>query len=101
MESLLSYIIFTPILTALILGAFRANLSILKVGAILSSAVVFALVTLLVLNFDPDAMMQFSKTLPWISSAGFSYHVGVDTLSLVLLTLITFFMPLLYIYMKN
>ena len=101
MENILSYIIFTPVITAIILGAIRANTTTLKVGAAFSSIVVFFLVGYLTINYDPYQMMQFTKTLPWISSTGFSYHVGVDALSLVLLLLITILMPPLYIYMKN
>jgi NADH-quinone oxidoreductase subunit M len=101
MESILSYIIFTPVITAIILGSIRANLTTLKIGATISSVIVFFLSLLLTINFDPNMMMQFTKTLPWISSAGFSYHVGVDALSLVLLLLVTLLMPPLYIYMQN
>jgi len=101
MENILSYIIFTPIGIAIILGAFRANITLLKLGAGFSSMVVFLLVAAVLIEFDPKGMMQFSQTLPWISSAGFSYHIGVDALSLVLLLLITLLMPPLYIYMRK
>lgn len=101
MENLLTYIIFTPVIAALILGTFRANITVLKAGAVISSIIVLFLVIFLTINFDPNLMMQFSKTSQWISSAGFTYHIGVDALSLVLLLLITLLMPPLYIYMKN
>ncbi|WP_373070295.1 NuoM family protein [Sulfurimonas sp.] len=101
MENILSYIIFTPVVTAIILGSIRANITILKAGAAISSLLVFFFSLLLTLNFNPDMMMQFSITSEWISSAGFSYHIGVDALSLVLLLLVSFLMPLLYIYMQN
>jgi len=101
MENILSYIIFTPVIIAIILGAIRADFKLLKFGAVLSSVVVIFLVIYLTLNFDPNKLMQFTITLPWIPTAGFSYHVGVDALSLVLLLLISFLMTPLYIYMQN
>jgi len=101
MENILSYIIFTPVITAIILGAIRANLNTLKFGATLSSVIVFFLSLLLALKFDPELMMQFLITKPWIPTAGFSYHIGVDALSLVLLLLTSTLMPLLYIYMQK
>jgi len=99
MEAILSYIIFLPLLSALLLGVGRAPLWLLRAGAILSSAVVFSLVVLLLYGFDPQGGMQFIRTLPWIEHYGITYTVGVDALSLVLLLLIAFLMPLLYLYM--
>lgn len=101
MENILTYIIFTPVIAAIILGAIRADIRSLKIGAILSSVIVFFLTLYLSINFNPNEMMQFSRTLPWISSAGFSYHVGLDALSFVLLLIVTLLMPPLYIYMHT
>ncbi len=101
MESLLSFIIFTPLVIAIVLGVIRANLNTLKIGATISSAIVFFLVVLLSVKFDPDQMMQFVITKTWIETAGFSYHLGVDALSLTLLLLTSILMPLLYIYMQK
>lgn len=101
MEHVLSYIIFIPLVTAVILGAFRADLRVLKLGAMTSSIAVLLMVIYLVINFDTSAMMQFAQDLEWIPTAGFSYHVGVDALSLVLIVLVSFLIPSLYIYMQN
>jgi len=99
MEAILSYIIFLPILMALLLGLTRAPLWILRTGAMLSSLVVFLLVMMVASGFDPDGGMQFTRVLPWIKHYGITYNLGVDAVSLVVLLLIAFLMPLLYLYM--
>jgi len=99
MDPILSYIIFLPMLMVLLLGLMQASLNLLRLGAVLSSVVVFILVIFLGIYFDPDGGMQFIRILPWIKHYGITYYVGVDALSFVILALITFLMPLLYVYM--
>ena len=101
MDHILSNIIFLPLFMAVILGVFGANLKILKIGALFSSIVTLLLVAWLTYHFDPHAQMQFVQNLPWIQKSGFSYFIGVDALSLVVLLLITLLMPPLYIYMYH
>ena len=98
---LLSFIIFTPLISAVLLGLLRAPLALLRAGAILSSLLVALLVALLMLQFDPEAGMQFVIHSSWIEKLGISYYVGVDALSLVILGLIALLMPILYLYMKH
>lgn len=99
MEHILTDIIFLPLLVAVVLGASRASLKVLKFGAIFSSLVTLALTLLVTLAFNPDGGMQFTVNLAWIKNAGITYNIGVDYLSLVLLLLITALMPPLYLYM--
>ena len=99
MQLILTYIIFLPLLTAILLGVFRVRLRVLKMGAFFSSIATLTLVAILTYHFHPEAGMQFSQNLPWIKNAGMRYFVGVDYLSLVLLLLISLLMPPLYIYM--
>lgn len=101
MENILTNIIFLPLFMAVVLGSLRANIFYLKMGAMFSSVVTLFLVAFLTYNFDPEAGMQFGKNLPWIQNAGISYLVGVDSLSLVILILISLLMPPLYIYMYH
>lgn len=100
-DYLLTLIIFFPLFSAVLLGIFRAETRVLRLGAILSSVFTLFLVFWLVYNFDADAGMQFVQNLPWIQNAGVRYIVGVDYLSLVILLLITLLMPPLYIYMYH
>ncbi len=101
MHNILTNIIFLPLLMAVILGVIRAPLKVLKWGAFFSSVVTLFLVLWVAYNFDPHAGMQFIQHSPWIKSSGFSYFIGVDFLSLVMLLLITLLMPPLYIYMMH
>ena len=100
-DNILTIIIFLPIFTALILGIFRATTPFLRMGAIFSSVVTLLLVLGVVYTFDPAGGMQYVQHLPWIQKSGISYFIGVDALSLVILSLITLLMPPLYIYMHH
>ena len=99
MQYILTFIIFLPLVSAIILGVIRAPLHLLKLGSILSSLITLALVLVVVSSFEPQVGMQFTQSLPWIQNAGITYLIGVDYLSLVILLLISFLMPLLYVYM--
>ena len=102
MGMLLSYIVFLPMLFAILMGLFRVKFPILRAGAMLSALLVFALSLYLTLHFDPAAEgMQFVRRLPWIHNYGISYYLGIDALSLVILLMTAFLMPLLYLYMWN
>ncbi len=100
MANILTTIIFLPLSVALFLGLFRADLKLLRIGAILSSLGTLGLTLLLLSHFNPEAtQMQFVVNHAWIQNAGMHYKLGIDYLSLVILLLITFLMPLLYLYM--
>jgi NADH-quinone oxidoreductase subunit M len=101
MEYILSYIIFLPLFTAIILGVFRAEIKVLKIGAMFSSVATLFLVAWAAYHFDPEGGMQFLQNEAWIQNAGIRYIVGVDYLSLVILLLISLLMPPLYIYMYH
>ena len=99
MDHILTAIIFVPLFVAVLLGLIRADIKVLRIGAMFSSLVTLLLVLLLLYNFDPNSGMQFVQNLAWIKNAGVRYYVGVDYLSLVILLLSTILMPPLYIYM--
>ncbi len=101
MAYILSFIIFIPVVTAALLGLFRAKRRLLRGGAILSSLVTLFLVLMVVVQFDPHGGMQFVQKSSWIKSSGMSYFIGADALSLVILLLIALLMPPLYIYMYH
>ena len=99
MDQILSIIIFFPLFIAILLGLFRANIKVLKIGAMFSSLVTLLFVVWMFYNFDTHGGMQFMQDVPWIKNAGMRYLIGVDYLSLILLLLISLLMPPLYIYM--
>ncbi len=93
---ILSLIVFTPLLGALFLVLTPAQLErALRRGALTFSLVPFVFSVGLLLAFDPASSgMQFVEKVAWIPRFGVSYYVGVDGLSLFLVLLTTFLVPL-------
>src|SRR3989304_662322 len=89
-QNLLSLITFLPFATGLVLlgsGARAAGLA--------STWVSFLLSLVLFARFDPTRTgFQFIEHVPWITSYGIHYFVGIDGISLLLVVLPTFLMPL-------
>ena len=101
MDHILTNIIFLPLLIAMVMGALQAPVKVLRLGAFFSSVVTLFLVLWLAYHFDPHGSMQFVEQAPWIQSSGFTYFIGIDFLSLIMLLLITLLMPPLYLYMMH
>lgn len=87
-----------PLLTLLVLCPVAGLLAILlipgarktaiRVAAALSGLAAAVVTTLIALRFDRHAAgYQLVERVPWIPSAGITYHVGVDGISLALLAL--------------
>jgi NADH-quinone oxidoreductase subunit M len=67
----------------------------LRRGAFLFSLVPFAFSLYLLQQFDPAiATFQLVESTPWLPSLGVFYSVGVDGISLFLVLLTTFLMPI-------
>jgi NADH-quinone oxidoreductase subunit M len=68
----------------------------LRWTALISSIVTFAVSLLLPLGFQSRPSLQFETNAPWINAfeLGIRYHVGIDGLSLWLVVLTTFLVPL-------
>jgi NADH-quinone oxidoreductase subunit M len=93
MDNLLSIVIFLPLLGGI--ACFLAPESAAKGLALATSFVTFLLSTLLWADFDPwGPAFQFTETLPWLPDLGISYAVGIDGISLLLILLTTFTMPI-------
>jgi len=72
----------------------RGNEGATRVVSLLVTLVAFFLSLKLLYAFQTNAEMQFVKDVPWIQSLGISYKVGVDGISLFLVLLVTFTMPI-------
>src|SRR5690606_28443248 len=59
------------------------------------SLVQFALTIPFVCTFVPNAEVQFEQVLPWISTLGISFHIGIDGISLPLVLLTNALIPLI------
>src|SRR5437899_12791442 len=89
------------ILTALIAWPAVAALAVLmapprvaKHLALVASLIELALSVPLWWTFVPSGGMQFIVETPWIGAWGISYKVGVDGISLFMVLLTTFLVPL-------
>jgi NADH-quinone oxidoreductase subunit M len=96
---LLTIVIFLPVVGALVALFFpRDNRALLHGWAIAVSLVTFLVSLPLWFLFDTSsADFQFVERVPWIPSAGITYQVGVDGISLLLVLLTTFLMPLVFL----
>jgi NADH-quinone oxidoreductase subunit M len=99
MPSLLSAIVFLPLVGAILL-LFLGNKDGSRDGfihrvALGISLLVFALTIVLWMQFDPtSAEFQFVERHAWIPQFGIDYHVGVDGISLLLIVLTGFLTPI-------
>jgi NADH-quinone oxidoreductase subunit M len=93
---ILTAVTFLPTLGALaILLVPRAQERLVKQLALGATAVTFAVSVPLFTGFDPaTADYQFVEQRRWMPSLGVSYHLGVDGISLLLVLLTTFLMPI-------
>lgn len=102
---LLSLIIFTPTIGAIVLILFKAFARADDKGivernapavALVTSLFTFALSVLALIEFNPaDPGFQLVEEVSWF--AGFHYRMGVDGISILLVLLTTFLMPLCFI----
>ncbi len=97
MDNVLSLITFLPAVAAAILALFLPNdansARNAKWVALIATSVTFLISLAVLQGFDPaDTGFQFVEEYDWIM--GLTYKVGVDGISLTLLVLTTFLMPL-------
>jgi NADH-quinone oxidoreductase subunit M len=88
----LTALLVWPLVAAAIVWLAPARLA--KHLALAATIAEFALSVPLWWQFLPAGGMQFVQTLSWIPAWGISYKVGVDGISLFLVLLTTFLMPL-------
>jgi len=95
-SSVLSWVTFLPLVgAALVFLLPRRAEGLVKVTALLTSLVAFVASVPLYTGFNastPD--YQFVEQSAWMPTLGISYHLGVDGISLLLVLLTTFLMPL-------
>jgi NADH-quinone oxidoreductase subunit M len=91
---ILSFLIFMPLMAAGVVLALP-SLQAARMVAMLASVVAFLGGLHVWYWFDgTSAALQFVESYEWIPSMGIKYIVGVDGLSLLLVVLTTFLMPL-------
>ena len=96
MSAVLSTVTFLPVLGALVIFVLpRRSEGLVKATALVTSLIAFAASVPLYARFDAGtAEYQFVEQRAWMPAFGISYHLGVDGISLLLVLLTTFLMPL-------
>ncbi len=96
---LLSLIVFTPLLAALmLLFVPREQVHALRRGAFVFSLVPLGLSLFLLHEFDATrGDLQWVERSAWIPKFGIHYAVGVDGISLFLVVLTAFLMPIVFL----
>ncbi len=93
---LLDIVIFAPLAGAVLIGvAPTRDARVLRISALAVSIGVFILSVGVLLGFDPaDPGFQLGSALSWIPEWGIGYETGIDGVSLWMVLLTTFLMPL-------
>jgi NADH-quinone oxidoreductase subunit M len=87
-------VIFLPSLGAA-LGFLISSEELVKRMALVVTTLTFLASLILFFAFDPSTdAVQFYERYAWVPAVGISYEVGVDGISLLLMVLTTFLMPL-------
>ena len=98
-EHLLSLLIFLPLLGALLIFFFvkegEEGAGNAKSAALWTTIATFAASLLLLFRFDGSSPeFQFVEQMQWVKGYGIGYHLGVDGISLFMILLTTFLMPI-------
>jgi NADH-quinone oxidoreductase subunit M len=95
-NNLLTFILFSPVVIALILLILPRNQeNLIRWAAFILSLIPLGLAIALWLNFDQDvAGFQFQQKVIWYAPINSYYHVGVDGISLTMVLLTTILTPL-------
>lgn len=86
-------LIFFPLVAALLV--FIAGQRLAPTIGILATLVEFAIAIFAYFNFNVNGGWNFEISQPWIHSLGISFAVGMDGISLALVLLTTFLLPLI------
>ncbi|GAA4371625.1 NADH-quinone oxidoreductase subunit M [Hymenobacter koreensis] len=90
---LTALLLIWPVAAALLLHFVRGNAA--RALAFGASLVELALALYMAFTFVPNSQVQFELNYPWLIDAGINFHIGVDGLSLLLVLLTTFLVPLI------
>ncbi len=87
---MLSLIVFLPLAAAAVLAAVpsAADRRVFTGSWVAVAAADLALVVAAWIGYEPGGEIAYEQQLPWIPTAGVSYHVGLDGLSLPLVAVI-------------
>lgn len=94
-QHLLTLTIFVPTIgVGVLLFLKESQKNLIRNIALASSLITFALSYMVFADFQTNSQFQFIEQAPWIVGYGISYHIGIDGISLLLVLLTTFLMPI-------
>lgn len=97
MENILSMLIFTPIIAAIVLYLLPLNVRLIKYASFAVTVVTTALSLWMYMHFEATQQMQFVQSHEWIKAYGITFHIGIDAISLIIVMMTNLIMPLLYL----
>ncbi|MDY0300181.1 MAG: NADH-quinone oxidoreductase subunit M [Trichlorobacter sp.] len=97
MSNILSLMTFLPIVGVLVLLFIpKGNNGVLRTVALITTIATFIVSLPVLSGFQTIADFQFVENVPWIAAGPFAmrYHVGIDGITIWLVILTTFIMPI-------
>lgn len=88
----LSILVFLPLATAALLLTLRDELTVRRVT--LGASLLEIVVAMPLLAFAPEGGFQFIERMRWVSQWGLEYHLAVDGISILMIWLTLFTLPL-------
>lgn len=86
-----AFLIFFPLFIALLLFLLKPVQA--KVWALAAAILEFIAALVVTFGFDSHGGIQYTLDIPWITSLGLNFAVGIDGISLLLLLLTTLLVP--------
>jgi NADH-quinone oxidoreductase subunit M len=86
-------LIFFPLIAALLLLSIKGEQ--VKKIALAAAVIEFAIAMFALTQFHQDASKHFELNVNWVLSLGISFHVGIDGISMLMIILTTFLVPVI------
>jgi NADH-quinone oxidoreductase subunit M len=86
-------LIFFPLMAAFLVLFTKGEQA--KKIALLASVIEFVISIYALSHFTHDASTQFELNVPWVASLGISFHIGIDGISMLMVLLTTFLIPVI------
>lgn len=93
-------LLLLPLIGALILAFVKQSTNAKRL-ALLLSLLSLAYTVPFIINFVPDASMQFVQSFAWLPALGINFHVGIDGISLPMVILTNALIPLIILAAFN